>query len=76
LWNAKEWPPRWSSSAVALKQRRFLRLAAKKVALSSGFVEASPETAEVLKVATKKVALSIGFVEASPETAEVLKVGS
>ncbi len=51
-------------------------MAAKKVALSSGFVEASPETAEVLKVATKKVALSIGFVEASPETAEVLKVGS
>jgi hypothetical protein len=33
-----------------MKQRRFLKLAAKKLALSSDFMESSPETAEVLKV--------------------------
>ncbi len=60
-----------------MKQRRFLRLAAKTVTLSSGFVEASPETAEALKVGSYKVVFfSGGFVEASPETMQVLKDGS
>ncbi len=58
LWNAKNGRPGvflvvfWWKLPLSMKQRRFLRLAAKVVFLSGGLVEAIHETAKVLKVSS------------------------